>query len=81
MNVVYDSTESFDERAAALTKRDLDAGVKSGQRFYTNLITKYNSTDTDLYDENLFPSDVSSIVDPSIFEVYETAEWRAFRVI
>ena len=30
MNVAYNSTELFDERAAALTKRDLDAGVKSG---------------------------------------------------
>ena len=72
--MVYDSTELFDERAAALTKQNLDAGDKLGQRFYTKLITKYNSTDTDFYDSNPFPSDVSSIVDPLVFEVYETAE-------
>ena len=77
MNVVHDSVDTFDDRAAALTKDDLTEGIKSGQKFHTALIEKYNTVGS--YNENIFGNHVSNIKDPSKFEVLQKADWKAVK--
>jgi len=77
MNVVDDSVDTFDDRAAALTKDDLTEGIKSGQKFHTALIEKYNTVGS--YNENIFGNHVSNIKDPSKFEVLQKADWKAVK--
>ena len=52
-------------------------GIKSGQKFHTALIEKYNTVGS--YNENIFENHVSNIKDPSKFEVLQKADWKAVK--
>ena len=60
-----------------MTKDDLTEGIKSGQKFHTALIEKYNTVGS--YNENIFGNHVSNIKDPSKFEVLQKADWKAVK--